>query len=164
MSKQDYEKIVFIGGNHDNELIRNPPTGMYESISYLQDSGTEFRGMKIWGSPWTAKFYDQNPSCMAFSMDWDQLKEKWDLIPNDTDILITHSPPEGILDYTYHKSTGCQFLRSKINKLNPKLHVFGHIHECGGQIMAYTGMTCVNAAIVDQNYKHVSGPVSINLT
>jgi len=162
---QDYKKIIIIAGNHDNILVDHPLffEDYVDDIEYLCDSGTEFEGLKIWGSPWTAKFYRQNPECMAFALDADDLKEKWALIPEDTDILVTHSPPRNVLDHAYHKRTGCPDLRSVINKIEPKLHVFGHIHECGGQIRDFTGMQCVNASVVDQNYNHINKPVRIVL-
>src|SRR5690606_22101282 len=69
------------------------------NIEYLCDSGTEFEGLKIWGSPWTKTFLNMNPHCKAFTCDTEEeLAEKWDLIPANIDILITHSPPYSILD------------------------------------------------------------------
>ena len=63
---------------------------------YLQDSGVEIEGFKLWGIPWTPKFYN-----------WAFMKNKGgeigvvvNKIPNDTDILITHGPPFGRLDFT----------------------------------------------------------------
>ena len=168
VSQQQYRKIVIIGGNHDNclqdksfEWPRDP--AWKKDHSYLEDSGIEFEGLKIWGSPWTARFWNQNPECMAFAVHADVLKHQWDLIPEDTDILVTHSPPHGILDDTYHKRTGCADLRDVINKIEPKLHVFGHIHECGGQMEEFNGIKCVNASVVDQHYNHVNKPIRIVL-
>jgi len=170
VSTQQYRKIVIIGGNHDNclqdksfEWPRDP--AWKKDHSYLEDSGTEFEGLKIWGSPWTARFPNQNPECMAFALDADELKSKWDLIPEDTDILITHSPPYGILDHTWKLRTGCSDLLERVKHINPKLHVFGHIHENGGkseQLDIYKTIF-VNASVVNENYKHINKPVPIVL-
>ncbi len=123
---QDYDRKIFIGGNHDNWLQKNadpcpfPPgaPGLDVDGEYLCDSGTEFvlypelsmmkegqvyhrEKVKIWGSPWTKRFDGMNPKAMAFTVDTDEeLAEKWMLIPRDTNVLITHSPSFGNYDWT----------------------------------------------------------------
>jgi len=58
----------------------------------------------------------------------------WQAIPNDTDILITHTPPHGILDTTSRRrAVGCEMLRQRMRDLTPRLHLFGHIHASYGQ-------------------------------
>jgi Icc-related predicted phosphoesterase len=58
------------------------------------------------------------------------LKVYWDNIPENLDILITHGPPFGIFDRTAKKvNAGCKYLLAKIQKVKPKIHIFGHIHE-----------------------------------
>ena len=97
MSSQHYKKIVFISGNHDNQAASQFEWG--NNIDYLLDWGTEFEGLKIWGSPWTRSFPHMNPACKAFTLDTEsQLAAKFALIPDDVDILVTHSPPIGIMD------------------------------------------------------------------
>jgi Icc-related predicted phosphoesterase len=68
---------------------------------------------------------------MAFSCPRDQLYKKWNLIPSNIDILMTHMPPKQILDKTYlGKHWGCSFLKEKVlGEIKPKVHVFGHVHE-----------------------------------
>lgn len=168
LSKQQYKKKIFIGGNHDNylELMQELDIVQDEdnSIVYLCDSGTEFEGLKIWGSPYTAQFRHQNPDCMAFSVVMDeQLKDHFDLIPDDTDILITHSPPYGILDECSQGRVGSKSLRETMLRVKPKLHVFGHIHECGGKQIDLVNTICVNASVVDKYYKHVNKPIRVTL-
>ncbi len=95
------------------------------------------------------------------------------MIPEDVDILITHNPPYMILDQIqteYGASVGDQDLRYELeNRLKPKLHVFGHIHENGGRQLVLkrpgygteNNITCVNASVVNESYKMVNKPVRI---
>lgn len=57
--------------------------------------------------------------------------QKWNLIPDDTDVLITHSPPLGYGDLCHTGiRAGCVELLSTIQqRVKPKYHIFGHIHE-----------------------------------
>jgi Icc-related predicted phosphoesterase len=89
---------------------------------------------------------------------------KWKEIPTETDILITHGPPKDILDLCYSKDhAGCEFLREEIlNRIKPKYHVFGHIHETyGTEVIGET--TFINASSVDHFYKPINPPVVFEL-
>lgn len=177
LNKQSYRKKVYIGGNHDNfltlcatnveckDIYLDEEDEECEKKDYLCDSGTEFEGLKIWGSPWTKTFPGINPKCMAFTVDTeDELAEKWALIPDDTDILITHSPPYGILDLTSRgERVGSRSLRNISMKISPKLHIFGHIHECGGKVLDTVQTKFINASIVNEKYEHVNNPVRVIL-
>ncbi len=109
--RTDYK--IFVAGNHDwlfetNNRFR--PKFADKTIIYLQDSSVEIEGLKIYGSPWQPRFFD-----WAFNLNRGaELAEKWKLIPDDTDILITHGPPNGILDEVPRKyfveNTGCEEL------------------------------------------------------
>jgi Icc-related predicted phosphoesterase len=169
---QNYAGIVFIGGNHDNNIGTITKQGP-QSIQYLCDSGTEFLGLKIWGSPWTKTFKGMNPHCKAFTMEDDcQIGEKFKLIPDDTDILITHSPPLGILDVVQRwpdmkmENCGSGHLRTHVERIKPKLHVFGHIHEGYGKLLLkHQGPNtwCVNASHVNEVYDPINKPIRIIL-
>lgn len=178
LSEQDYKEKIIIAGNHDSFVIHNKNWFVeeLESISkslYLCDSGTEFEGLKIWGSPWTAYFPGMNPHCMAFTMHYgcdtdDWLDEKWQMIPDDTDILITHSPPYGILDKTkYGKHVGSKSLVLKIGNMEcpPKLWVWGHIHESYGEDLPVRQKPCkmINASLVNEHYEPVNKPIRVIL-
>jgi Icc-related predicted phosphoesterase len=174
---QKYREKVVIAGNHDNTLQSNGHTLIYNDwkqftgVTYLCDSGTEFEGLKIWGSPWTKTFEGMNPKCKAFTVDTEEeLAIKFSLIPEDTDILITHSPPFGILDAipledgtSFH--VGSTALRNTIwhSKAPLKLHVFGHIHECGGRSFETSLTKFVNASYVNEKYKPVNKPIRVIL-
>jgi len=156
LSKQEYKKKIFISGNHDGEAMSQFDWG--KDVEYLFDSGTEFEGLKLWGSPWTPTFLNWH-----FMKDrGDPIKEKWDLIPEDTDILITHGPPFGVQDFVDSRTgcQGCEVLRDTILRIKPRLHVFGHIHESPG-VCLFNDILCVNASIMDEHYKPKNKPVRI---
>lgn len=186
LSEQDYQSAVVIGGNHDNLLQKgclpflelDKPLDI--SIYCLCDSTIEVDGLKIWGSPWTTKFPGMNPHCMAFTVDTDEeLEEKWKLIPDDIDILVTHSPPFGMLDtvdrmFGEYENVGSRSLgRFTIDHSHSiKLHVFGHIHSGYGiydvpKAPTYLGdkniPVFVNCSHVNEMYEPVNKPVRIIL-
>ncbi len=177
LSSQDYKKKIFIAGNHDNSLQKEVPRKYMacavERFEYLCDSGCEFEGLKIWGSPWTSHFVGINPHCCAFtSPDWidseDFLFGKWEIIPKDTDILITHSPPFGILDRTSRgQNVGSKSLLCRVADIKPQLHVFGHIHEEGGEVVhvdwSRDGSVFANASILNADYDPVHAPITVYL-
>ncbi len=165
IGKQDYRFKIVIAGNHDT-FIKG---FVFKNCTYLEDSGCEFEGLKIWGSPWSAWFRGINPRCKAFTKHNDEgLKKKWDLVPLDTNILITHSPPFGFFDEISRtgENVGSISLSDLVvcMKLkNLKLHVFGHIHEGGGQVDEGINRYYVNASILDGDYVKVNDGVRIEL-
>ncbi len=123
---------VFIGGNMDRMLETEPekyramlPAGAW----YLENEGLEIEGLKIWGSPMIPNFVGAfNRSRGA------ELDAYWAQIPEGLDILLTHTPPAGILDRTsLGLSVGCAGLRARVERVKPRFHLFGHIHEAYGR-------------------------------
>ncbi len=174
MNDQKYEKIIFIAGNHDTmiekwdheqdaEGYKGPVSDPNDRIEYLCDSGTEFEGLKIWGSPWSPWFSGINPKCTAFTGNEEDLSKAYEKIPSDTDILITHTPPYGILDKCKKGHVGSESLRNQMFRIKPKLLIFGHIHECGGTKIDLVSTICVNASIVNERYEHVNKPIQVIL-
>lgn len=139
-------KIV-IAGNHDFYFEKEPQKAkeLLTNAIYLNDSGIEIEGFKIWGSPISPQFHH-----WAFNRQRGaEIRQHWALIPADTDILITHCPPYGILDQTdTHQHEGCRDLLDIVqHQIQPCLHVFGHIHEAYGSLQI--GRTLyVNASVV----------------
>ncbi|KAI4469219.1 metallophosphoesterase [Holotrichia oblita] len=116
---------------------------------YLEDSSIELYGIKIYGSPWQPEFGN-----WGFNLKrGQQLLEKWDLIPDDTDILVTNTPPLGHGDLACtNVRTGCVELLTTVQKrVRPKYHVFGHIHE-GYGVSTDGKIIYVNASTCDINY------------
>ena len=170
-----YDFKVFIAGNHDrwmeneSELARGILTG-HKTIEYLQDDwmivgdgdphDPNTKTAKIYGSPWQPEFFN-----WAFNLprNGEEMKARWDAIPDDTDILITHGPPHGYLDVPGGQSirVGCEMLRSRVDELKPKIHVFGHIHGSHGYY--YNGHThFFNAAVLDERYNYTNEPLTFD--
>ena len=150
-----HRQIVVVAGNHDL-LFENDPDVAREllgsigpRLAYLEDSGVTIDGRRFWGSPWQPRFFD-----WAFNLDSDALAQKWALIPYDTDVLVTHGPPAGILDRVGDRSPGCGELLERVLDIQPKVHCFGHIHEGSGTVKI-DGTTYVNASICDERYSPV---------
>ena len=136
---------VMICGNHDFHFERDPADARRRitNATYLQDEGAEVLGLKVWGSPWQPRFFD-----WAFNLDrGPDIAARWKLIPDDTDILITHGPPAGILDQPRRGGpVGCVDLLDRVQEVKPKLHLFGHIHEARG-VLDTPDTLFVNASI-----------------
>lgn len=150
-------KVVGVAGNHDfifQENIYDVPSMNW---TYLQDKGFEWNGLNIYGTPWQPVFYD-----WAFNATEDKLSMIWDLIPNNTDILLLHGPPHGYGDFSPYGNvhTGSPSLLKKIEEIKPKLVVAGHIHPGYGRYNI--GDTVfVNASIVNEKYQPVNSPIII---
>lgn len=122
-------KIV-IAGNHDFGLEQDLALGReLFGEGYLCDAGKTVDGVRVWGSPWQPWFHD-----WAFNLArGEQLREVWARIPDDTDVLVTHGPPRGVLDKTITgEEVGCDELWEAVQRIRPRVHVFGHIHEAYG--------------------------------
>jgi len=179
LKKQKYRKKILIGGNHDNFMMNGWPKskkeaedlqevqswlteqekdGLYD-FEYLCDSGTEFGGLKIWGSPWTKTFKGINPKCCAFTLENDQeLRERFDKCPVKVDILVMHGPPYGILDANAEgERCGSIPALELLDRVKPLYMVFGHIHEQGGKELLYKHIGpntwCLNVSYVDEKYR-----------
>lgn len=148
---------IFVAGNHDlsiekNRVKRSDFTD--KGIIYLENEDIVIEGIKIWGSPVTPAF--------GLGWAWNRSREKinkiWEHIPDDVDILVTHGPPKGILDLTYDlnnelKLCGCSALDKRIEKIKPKMVLFGHIHDHpkglkNAGILHRNGITYSNGSVV----------------
>lgn len=149
LSLLPYKYKVIIAGNHDHLFADNPKLMrkmLPKDVIYLENSGVEICGWKIYGSPNTPR-----AGSSAFSRHrGHQMREVWRSIPSDTDILLTHCPPAGIQDTTIRgESAGCESLRHKVMQVQPKYHFFGHIHQGFGKT-ELNGTTFCNVAYLNQ--------------
>ncbi|QDG49190.1 metallophosphoesterase [Persicimonas caeni] len=137
------EKIV-VAGNCDHICETSPAEvrALLTEAHYLQDSAVEIAGLKFWGSPWQPIFHH-----MAFNLPrGEALAEKWAMIPADTDVLVTHGPPHGILDRTSRgQQVGDRALLARVTEVKPTCHIFGHVHESSGMV-EQQGTCFINAA------------------
>ena len=157
-----YKHKVYVPGNHDTSIeakFFHDFEKKYKSVRVLIHESTEIEGYKIFGSPYTPSF----GTGWAYNIARHKIHDKWKDIPQDTDIIITHGPPKGILDLTesgegYIKQVGCKALLNRIEDINPILSVFGHIHDepnCkNAGIVKYPNSktTFVNACVLNLKY------------
>ena len=180
-----YKYKIVIAGNHDLSLDK----GWYEidqnwkslglpkiatscsgeaieimrsckKIIYLEESEVEVEGYKIFGSPYQPEFCN-----WAFNLErGEKCDERWNNIPTDTDILITHGPPLGHGDRCKHgHRAGCfDLLRHVQNRIKPKYHVFGHIHE-GYGTSTNGATTFINASTCNYQYRPLQLPIVFDL-
>jgi Icc-related predicted phosphoesterase len=160
---QPHRHKIFVAGNHDWLFETDPDKArhMIGGFTYLEDSAVEVEGLLFYGSPWTIRYYE-----WAFMLERGaELAVKWRHIPDNTDVLITHSPPKGILDRnTRGESAGCGDLLKRVRKITPKLHVFGHMHPSNG-IQTIGETVFVNAAIAGdgREYLQAGEPIVVDI-
>lgn len=157
----DYDHKIFIAGNHD--LFAADQPGKFkrlipDGVVYLEDSGTRIGDINIWGSPY-------QPDLVGWAFGRPRgisMKAHWDLIPEHTDILLTHTPPCGILDKASSgQALGCEMLHERLQIIQPAVHIFGHIHNSHGQLQL-NGTTYINASNIDTRKNLVNDPIVFN--
>ena len=132
ISALPHEHKVIVAGNHDwcFDRDRAKTLALFSgNVTYLQDEEATIGGVRFWGSPWQPAFND-----WAFNLPRGQaLAQKWELIPDGVDVLVTHGPPAGYGDSSGMVGRqGCEDLIREVRRAAPKLHMFGHIHQDGG--------------------------------
>lgn len=186
MNLKGYGTKIFIAGNHDfafENVNRPHHKGDYDwfhhlmneenlsqsDVVYLEDSefiinSPEFsRPIKFYGSPWQPEFYN-----WAFNLprQGPELERYWSMIPDDTDVLITHGPPHSCRDFVQDRygvsSVGCELLAFHVERVKPLLHVFGHIHYAYGGVHKKDTLF-INASVCDERYKPVNKPIIVDL-
>lgn len=159
-----FNKIILIDGNHDWLGEKHPH--MMKSLCeernliYLHDSGINIDGINFYGSPYQPAFCN-----WAFNLPrGEKLKAKWALIPDNTNVLITHGPPAGILDQCPDgESVGCEELYKRVMELKElKLHTMGHIHFSYGRL-CFNNITFVNSSICTESYHPTNKPIVFEL-
>lgn len=184
-TRKNIGDIVYIAGNHDFLFEKrevdeydnsdHPMLSERRGIYYLQDTSITINGLKIWGTPWQRRFYD-----WAFNLDEPELAKKWDLIPNDTDIIMCHGPAYGYGDVVStpqeddtkwpYENVGSPSMLKKIDEIQPKIYLCGHIHSGYGVIHRRHGSQkrnedtiMINASYVNERYKPTNKPIMVTL-
>jgi Icc-related predicted phosphoesterase len=138
---------IYVAGNHDTSIEKRLVTKKdFEDagIIYLENESVTIEGIKFFGSPHTPQFGQ-----WAFMKDRAKLERFWRMaIPEDTDVIITHGPPRGVLDKSYDRnhnmeSCGDKSLLNRVLEIEPAYVLFGHIHNCKDIINA--GLTKLSA-------------------
>lgn len=201
MEKQPAKKKIFCAGNHDWILSKEPGVrykrqgSVYQwltfnerynsarellnnyDVEYLENSEYVYEGIKFYGSPYSPSFHRES---WVFNSDrGPEIRKHWNKIPPDVNVLITHSPPYGVLDVipesykltpTEDVHRGCFDLMDIIERklLDLKLHTFGHIHSqtdwISKNISDTRNIIFSNGAVLDNDYKQVvANPLIINI-
>ena len=135
-----YAHKIFIAGNHDDCLYGAKIEGLDNNTHYLCNSGIEIEGIKFYGVPMFMEYCASGRENLHYAK-----------IPIETDILITHNPPYGILDMDEGVNYGSEKLLEKLTTLNLKAHLFGHIHARHG-IETINGITFSNGSIIHPDH------------
>lgn len=132
----DYKHKIFVAGNQDLSLDGGNIENLPKDCHYLHHSGVEIEGIKFWGVPYFLS---------------DELEGSFQLImnpiPDETDILISHRPPLGILDFEDGNHVGCYTLYKSAMNVCPRYHLFGHVHA-GYGIKSSKYTTFINASLL----------------
>jgi len=167
LGSRGFDHTLCIAGNHDTFMEEQPKLARQfaekHGVVLLNDSGYEAGGLRFWGSPITPRFCD-----WSFMRDaGEPIEAHWRMIPPDTDVLITHGPPHGIMDEVERpdgrqEKTGCPSLLSCVRRISPKVHIFGHIHQ--GRGSAQEGnVAFFNVSTMNKNYQRIHEPVLIEV-
>ncbi|XP_042873636.1 metallophosphoesterase MPPED2-like [Penaeus japonicus] len=176
---------VVIAGNHDilldaeecGRTLPADPTRFLTNAIYLCDESVTLFGVKIYGTPWIPEYHSplktdsdkwkeqKYPHLRAFELPRENpLRQKWRAIPEDTNILLTHTPPMGHGDLTARKKrAGCEDLLEAVQRrVKPKYHIFGHIHE-GYGISKDAHTVYMNASLCNSRYQAINAPLVFDL-
>lgn len=165
--KTNYKNKIFIAGNYDF-CFQDSPNECRKiladyNIIYLQDElyllGDNYNeAIKIYGSPWQPEFFN-----WAFNLprNGQELYQRWNNISDNTDILITHGPSLYHLDKVRNENAGCSLLSGRIEKLKPKIHIFGHIH-CSYGYEFDNNVHYFNSSILNDKYEFTNKPFTFD--
>jgi len=166
--RERFRAIIAIPGNHDFGIEDDPDGARAlfadHGTTLLIDEPFELDAVTFYGSPWQPWFFD-----WAYNFPRDDrgatAKQTWAKIPAGTDVVITHGPPHGILDRTQSGDyAGCPYLLRELReRVRPKVHLFGHIHEGYGE--QREGETLyVNASTCDFHYAATQPPLAFEVS
>lgn len=155
-SKQKAKYKIMIAGNHNVAIYKRlVDPRKWKGITYLEHESVNVEGLNIFGSPYSPQFGD-----WAFMYKRNRGEVIWSSIPDNTDILITHSMPKGVLDLAFDMDNrknivqvGCKCLANRIDEIKPKYFMGGHLHSedtlnnrgiYSNGITTYVNASCLN--------------------
>lgn len=166
LNKQEAGYIISVQGNHELWVEKNFQEAkeiaekVCPAVHFIDEGLIEIEGVKIWCSAIQPFFHNWAWNRQRGA----EIKKHWDLIPSDTDVLVTHGPPYGILDEVLRidgsssgRFVGCEELLKKVQEVKPDIHIFGHIHSGYGQ-KHVDGTSFYNASICDEMYMPSNAP------
>lgn len=167
-SDLDFPTKIFVPGNHDVSweagMIKESD---YPDIEFLIHESINIDGVNFFGSPYTPTF----GTGWAYNKARHHIGKLWEEIPDDTNILITHGPPKGVLDLSHisgsnFEAVGCKSLFNRVFELPQlKYHLFGHIHDekniLNSGYRIYNDIVFINASMTDLNYTLINQPIKI---
>ena len=169
MCRLPHKHKIFVAGNHDvafKHKSREETQALLTTAIYLQDSGVTLEGIRFYGTPWTTygKIFPQG---FGFATSRLTAAKHWEAIPEDMDVLLTHQPPFAIRDLAWRRRWGgnhavcatCDkrhpdfhhwgdkaLLKNVEERVKPKVHIFGHVHDDHGTKLQ-NGTWFINAAL-----------------
>lgn len=159
-AEQSFERVICVGGNHDFLVEERMAKGLdvFRHAECLQDQTLEIGGLKFHGAPWVPELTQ-----WAHFRTAEELQRAWARVPEDVDVLITHTPPRGICDSNSRgKSCGCEWLHQRVMTVRPQVHCFGHIHASAG-VQRHADTVFVNGSVVNSRYEVCRGPVVLDI-
>jgi Icc-related predicted phosphoesterase len=146
--QKQYKHVIVVPGNHDNALesigTQDAMQAALSNAMLLIDQEVCVEGLRIYGTPWIPKRPD---GCMSNAFSTNDTNFKFTAIPKGLDVLVTHSPPYGILDTTHlNDKIGCSDLAWHVSRSKPRLHLFGHNHGEGGTMLCLDETVHVNGS------------------
>jgi len=162
-SLSQYKYRICTAGNHDWLFEKYPMLAkdlIPENVIYLEDSGIEIEGLNFYGSPVSLPF-----NAWAFNRPEYKLEQHWKAIPDNIDVLITHSPQYLVNDYVKFskKHVGSMSLYIEtIQRIQPIVSVSGHVHD-GRGIKVIENTTFINASILDDKYLIANNPILVEI-
>lgn len=147
----DYAHKIFIAGNHDYCLFGANIDGLDGNCHYLCNNSVNIQGRRFYGIPMFMS------DCSS-----DRQKRFYEQIPSGVDVLITHAPAYGILDRDDNINYGSEDLLARVAVVQPRLHLFGHIHAANG-IQTVGETVFSNAACMGSSYEQLAEPHILTL-
>lgn len=156
LARQPQRYKILIAGNHDLALQDPGGSSLITNAIYLCDTGVTIEGVKFYGSPWVPYIN----GCFAFEASTPgEINKYWNKIPEDTDVLITHAGPSGIMSARW----GDYNLKQRVLEVKPKVHIFGHVHSGHGRMEDIYPVKFYNVAICDETNSPVNDATIIEI-